>query len=1048
MKPSSRGIYGIILASFFVSGLAGLVYQVVWTRYLSLFLGHTSYAVMAVLVAFMGGLAIGNAWLGPKVDAVRRPLMLYAWLELGIGFYALVFPLYYGLLEGAFPRLVSSVQPGAGLLLALKFGFALVAILPPTILMGATLPALTRYVTRSLSELRGRVAALYAINSSGAVLGVLLADWWWIPAYGLAAVVWAGAAMSLLIGATALVLSIAEEGAMMPGVARIPARGPAAGTDENESYTPMQMRLAVLAIGISGFVAMLYEVAWTRLLGLALGSTTHAYSLMLVTFIAGIAAGGWIICRWKPRVDTLSAFAWAEVGLGGSLLVSIFFYERLPYWFIRIAGHLNRTPETYPVYEVVQGLVCFGVMFVPAVCLGTTLPLASRVATVELARTGRSVGRVFAVNTLGTVLGAVLTGLVLLPQLGLAMTFGLGIGLNLAVGLMILAWGRRPGWNAATVAGPGFAAVLALVVSAQFSAGWDRSLGFGAWRLPVAPASWEAFEKLGREVIPVYGKHGAGSTVSVVRQGELGAGGFLSLRVNGKPDASSGSDMSTQMLLGHIPMLLHEKASDVLVIGCGSGVTAGSVLQHPSVGRLDLVEILPEVAHVADEYFSPYNNQAFRDPRLRVHVEDAKTFLKTTPVRYDVVVAEPSNPWMAGVAAVFSQEFYEDCRERLKPGGVVVQWLQAYETDDSIFDMVVATFGSVFPHMSLWEVGSGDVLLMGTTQPWEPDVEAAARRFAEPKVAADLARMRFTRFPMILALQHVAFGDAAHLAPNGTPLHSDLHPRLEYAAERAFFARRSSNKFRRVSELKSVRPRTLLSSWQTAHPQEPPDARAYSAGIIQSGMLDAGVNRGYLMRCLSLEPTNTFVLKALTEMAGQFPAGEAEMERLASRPEMQTEEALRDVNMLRQFTGLLLLVHRGQRSAFWQYPNEDVELFTRVAVKLDEADRRLHQFHLAEVLCDRGKIDEFQQVAAAAFAPVAGAGPGAGGLARDPDAPLIVLARLLDLHLGRRDPKAALGAIEMAARSGLVREADVDRVPRLGMLVRRVQAENAASVGR
>ena len=196
MKPSSRVIYGIILASFFVSGLAGLVYQVVWTRYLSLFLGHTSYAVMAVLVAFMGGLAIGNAWLGPKVDAVRRPLMLYAWLELGIGFYALVFPLYYGLLEGAFPRLVSSVEPGAGLLLALKFGFALVAILPPTILMGATLPALTRYVTRSLSELRGRVAALYAINSSGAVLGVLLADWWWIPAYGLAAVVWAGAAMS------------------------------------------------------------------------------------------------------------------------------------------------------------------------------------------------------------------------------------------------------------------------------------------------------------------------------------------------------------------------------------------------------------------------------------------------------------------------------------------------------------------------------------------------------------------------------------------------------------------------------------------------------------------------------------------------------------------------------------------------------------------------------------------------------------------------------------------------------------------------------------
>lgn len=1039
MKPSSRVILGIILTSFFLSGVAGLVYQVVWTRYLSLFLGHTSYAVMAVLVAFMGGLAVGNAWLGPRVDGMRRPLILYAGLELGIGVYALIFPSYFTLLEAAFPRLVTVLHPGSGLLLGLKFAFAGIAILPPTILMGATLPALSRFVTRSLSELRGRVAALYAINSTGAVVGVVLTDWWWIPAYGLESVVQIGAVMSLLIGATALFLVAREWDVPATGQGLDRLDGRATG-EHTETYTPMQLRLAVIGIGISGFVAMLYEIAWTRLLGLALGSTTHAYSMMLVTFIAGIAVGGWIICRWKPKTDTLSAFAWAEVGLGGSLLVSLFFYERLPYWFLRIAGHLNRVPETYPVYELAQGLICFGVMFLPAVCLGTTLPLVSRVATVELARTGRSVGRVFAVNTLGTVLGAALTGLLLLPYLGLARTFGLGIGLNLAVGGLLLAWNREARWRPLLWAGPAGALAAALLISAQFSQSWDRSLGFASWRLPSAPATWADFVKLGRQFAPVYLRHGAGSTVSVVQQGDLATGGFLSLRVNGKPDASSGGDMSTQMLLGHLPMLLHDQAKEVLVIGCGSGVTAGSVLRHPQVTRLDLVEILPEVVEVADRYFGPFNHGALRDPRTQVHVEDAKTFLKTSPNRYDVVIAEPSNPWMAGVAAVFSQEFYQDCRDRLQPGGVMVQWLQAYETDDAIFEMVVGTFASVFPHMSLWEVGIGDVVLLGTTAPWEPDVEAAFRRFSQPEVAADLARVRFTRFPMILALQHVAFGDAAHLVPDQTPLHSDFFPRLEYAAERAFFARRSSNKFRRVSELRSARPRTMLGAWQARHPFDPRDAQAHVAGVIQAGLLDPVVNRGFLLRCLEMQPTNTFVLKALVEMARKFPAGEAEMERLTARPEIQTEEALRDVNLLRQFAGLLLLVHRGQLSAFHQYPNEDVELFTRVAAKLDDQERRLHQFHLAEVLCDRGKTDEFLLVAMGALASEPRS---SGSLARDPNAPLIVLARVLDHHLGRKDPRSGLVALETAAKAGWITPADLERDPRLGMLIRRVQADMA-----
>ncbi|NBP23261.1 MAG: hypothetical protein EBU81_01615, partial [Proteobacteria bacterium] len=431
MKLNSRGVFWAILASFFVSGLAGLLYQVVWTRYLALFLGHTSYAVVAVLVAFMGGLAAGNALLGSKVDSLRRPLFFYACLEAGIGLYAVVFPGYFEAVHQGFLSVVRSIQPEGLSRLALQFLFAGITILLPTVLMGATLPVLTKFVTRSLSELRGKVAALYAINSAGAVVGIILADWWWIPALGLESVVQIGATMSLSIALLAYVISVKSgEGFVI--------ERPVAGSEAlTESFTEREWKVALFAVGISGFVAMLYEVAWTRLLALVLGSSTHAYSLMLATFISGIAVGSGLVFVGRRAVNTLVAFAWAELALAGTLLVSLGFYDLLPYAFAHLADWIARKPAAYPLYEFTQALVCFAVLFPPAVCLGMTLPLASRVATVDLQRAGRSVGRVFAVNTLGTVLGAAMTGLVFLPSLGLAVTLALGIGLNGLIGWVV-----------------------------------------------------------------------------------------------------------------------------------------------------------------------------------------------------------------------------------------------------------------------------------------------------------------------------------------------------------------------------------------------------------------------------------------------------------------------------------------------------------------------------------------------------------------------------------------------------------------------------------
>ena len=318
MKNSARLLFAVAAFCLFISGAAGLVYEIVWARYLALFLGHTSYAVVAVLVAFMGGLALGNIWLGTRADRSPRPLAFYGWLEIGIGVYALIFPFYFDFCHARYVGLAHRWEPGSGGLLVLKFAFSLLTILLPAILMGGTLPVLTRLVTRSLGELRGRVAALYFINSAGAVAGCVLADFWWIPAAGLATTVFAGAMMNLFVGAVALLLNQRIDSSLLSALSPLLTgseereEGRAERPAAEETFSPSELKLALLCIGISGFVAMLYEVVWTRLLALALGSSTHAFSLMLITFIAGIATGAAVVIRWK-KVRTMELFGWAEL---------------------------------------------------------------------------------------------------------------------------------------------------------------------------------------------------------------------------------------------------------------------------------------------------------------------------------------------------------------------------------------------------------------------------------------------------------------------------------------------------------------------------------------------------------------------------------------------------------------------------------------------------------------------------------------------------------------------------------------------------------------
>jgi predicted membrane-bound spermidine synthase len=1030
MKSNSRGVFWTILASFFVSGLAGLLYQVVWTRYLALFLGSTSYAVVAVLAAFMGGLAAGNALLGTRADSLRRPLFFYACLEAGIGLFAVFFPWYFEAVQQGFLSVIRTVHPEGTPRLALQFGFAVLIILLPTVLMGATLPVLTKYVTRSLSELRGRVAALYSINSAGAVAGILLADWWWIPALGLEAVVQLGATLSLGIALVAYVLSSRSgEGLDEPAQ-------PVARSATDESFTPLECRVALVAAGLSGFVAMLYEVAWTRLLALALGSSTHAYSLMLATFISGIAVGSALVSSWRRRYDTLVAFAVAEWALAGTLLVSMFFYDLIPYAFAHLADVIARRPAAYPLYELVQALICFSVLFVPAVCLGMTLPLASRVVTADFRTTGGSVGRVFAVNTVGTVLGAVLTGLVFLPVLGLASTLALGIGINALIGWVTLA-SRRGGVTRALIQGLVATAVLVAVVSLTLGERWSRAFVLGLWRDVRPPASIAEFRQRADIYNLAYHRDGAGSTVAILAVTNRAGQPSISLKVNGKADASSGEDMSTQILAGQLPMLLHPSAERVLVVGAGSGVTVGSILQHTTVKAVDLVEISPEVTEVAREHFAPFNHDALRNPRCHTHIEDAKTFLQTTPESFDIIVTEPSNPWMAGVAAVFSQEYYRDCLARLKPGGLCAQWIQAYETDDETFATVVATFGSVFPHLSLWQTSTSDLLLIGAPQPYRPDLQAMARRLAEPAVAADLKRIEITRPVNVLALQMVAFGDAFFLAPDGTTIHSDFHPVLEYRAQRAFFVRGMAMVPYRLNEVQRPRPRTLLGEHLAGAPIAAEDCRALARQFAKIGIPQLPIFRSVLRRWQELQPNDPTVLRLLSTYAIQNPAPDGEVASLVSHPAFSNEEQLGDLNLMRQLADLLLLQHRTRRSAFHLPDSVRLEVFLGALVQLDPARQRIHRMRLAEVSWDRGN-DARARVLFEEALDLDEQRFGSLDFSEDPGCPAGMMARLIDADLRAGDLKGALEKVLRFGRLGYIRPERMTGDEVLQMLARRV----------
>ena len=1031
MKSNVRVVFALVMACFFVSGVAGLVYQIVWTRYLALFLGHTSYAVVAVLVAFMGGLAIGNAVFGAWVDKAERPLAVYGWLEIAIALYAFLFPHYFEICHDLYIAAARQLGSGGAPLLILKFGFSFVTILLPAALMGATFPALTRFVTRALAELRERVATLYFINSLGAVFGCWAADFWWVPAMGLEMTVYAAAGLNLVAGVVALGISKAVlEGS--PSAITAPVANPNAS---DEYFSALDLKIATIAIGVSGFVAMLYEVAWTRLLALALGSSTHAYSIMLMTFIAGIAAGAILIARWKSLRRTLDAFGWAEIALAVTILLSMFAYELLPYWFAQTAMLLARRPEAYPLYETMQALICFAVMFVPALCLGTTLPLASRIATAELARTGRSVGKIFAVNTLGTVLGAMVTGLWLMPALGLAATFAVGIALNAGIGLAIVFRDRLVRVQPALI-GTGVAVALLFVwiTNGLFQESWRNAYLQGVWRKRADLGSIRDFREAGKIFKVDYYKDGAGATVAVHHQADNPA--YVALRVNGKIDASSG-DEGTQLMLGHLPCLMDTKATNALVVGFGSGMTSAAILRHTNIQSVRVVEISPEVFEAA-RWFTNLNDNVFTNSRFHITIEDAKSFLKTSDEKFDMIISEPSNPWMAGVAGVFTLEYYQSCAERLSTNGAMVQWVQLYETSDKTFQTVVKTFSAVFPFVSVWQAQIGDVMLVGTTQPRTVDLDAMVERMRAPNIARNLARGGLSEPLAFLSREIISQANGAFLARAEDVTHSDYFPTLDYMAQVGLFVGENTALHEQFAETKNTRPQTLLGEFLKKRPLTDADFRIAAQAAVDMQFPDATLTYTLMQRWAETQTNTTLPLEMLERLAANRPAAVTEELRLQPRHAWLVQQGKVDIAALHFYERVLMRAYRAKRSVFYLPDSSALLEVLGILVERDPTNRRVYNLHLAELAWDRGDDVAALRLGLAGLDPdIKRSGPYVFTL--DEQAPRQICANLIETCLRTGQFKQAKALADLARVGKLLRGGPLYFAP-LDLAYRKVEA--------
>ena len=899
----------LVLGLFFVSGASALIYEVVWSRDLTNVFGGSAFAIATVLAAYMAGLALGSTVLGKFIDRRGSPLAVYGVLEAGIGVWAVLLPVLFHVLDHVYGGLYRALNPGFYVLSLVRFVLCFLVLLVPTTLMGGTLPVLGKFLLQNRETLGQRAGLLYGVNTLGAVLGTALGGFILLPTLGLRTSTLLAVVMNLVVAVVAILWA-----RRFPRLAVEETEAAARAKAVVETSRPLD-RAVLLVYAASGFAALAYEVAWTKTLAMVLGSTQYSFSSMLTTFLLGLSLGSFVFGRIADRSRRPeTVLAVVQLGIPVLALATIPILAALPQLLV---NGFQRFQGSWSGLELYRMSLAGLTMLLPTILMGATFPLVTRLY-VGREDTGNRLGRLYAANTVGAILGSFLTGFLLLPWIGrqnsiLAATF-----VNLAATLLLV---FTIGWRR-------FAPrtrVLALSLAVLLIPAWV--MGLKRWDPLVMSSGAYVYAPIMKDKkgMPIqeymkgsnllFYEEGTEATVSV-----FNAEYTLSLRTNGKIEASSHGDMLTQKMISHLAVYYHQgEPKNGLMIGLASGISVGSLLTHP-LEHLETAELIPSMRRAA-RFFDLYNGRCLDDPRHQLIMNDGRNQLLLTGKKYDVIVSEPPNPWVAGVGSLFTREFFDLIKHHLNPGGVTCQWVQTYQFHEEDLRTILATFRDAYPYLHIWQGAPGDLILVGSSDPLRLDV-GRMKADLNGNPGKDFASLEVLPIPQILSLFITDRDGISSFVGPWRRRSTDDNLYLEYAVPKHMFDPRGR-----------VDARVLDSVHVSPLP--------YLQGAALDSSTMALINNYRMARDI-----------ALGVMAGNLPSGvqsdeEGLAKALAIAPGEEISLALysRAVN------------ERAIKALLAGRPDEAVPLFRQMSVQGIQPERALALNNLGTIKFEAGDID-------------------------------------------------------------------------------------------
>lgn len=772
-----------LLAIFILSGFAGLIYQSIWSHYLGLFLGHAAYAQALVLAIFMGGMAAGAAWIAHVGQRWRNLIRGYALIEAIIGVLGLLFHWVFGQTVTFSYEVLIPALGAPWMVDVARWLIAGMLILPQTVLLGMTFPLMSGGLIRRFPDSQGRLlGGLYFTNSIGAAIGALSAVFVLLPWVGLPGAMVAAAVLNFAVAALAMWL------ARDPEPQRPALAANAVMPEQRLKHNPL-LRVVLLSTALSGAASFAYEIIWIRMLSMAVGSTMHAFELMLASFIAGIALGGlWVRSHADRTESPLRLVGWMQILMGIAALASLAVYANAFSWVGWLIQALAKTDGGYALFNLGTASIAIAIMLPAAFFAGTTLPLF----TVTLLRAGqgeRAIGRVYAWNTLGSILGVFVAIHLLIPVLGLKLALCIAAMVDIGIGLFLL---RGQANDRRTMLRFGFASGLsALALMMAVRVPFDpMTMASGVFRH--GRVSLMADDQI------LYYRDGKTASVASVANSKDGT---VHISTNGKPDASiqmkdappPTDDEPTMVMAAALPLTMLDAPKHVGVIGFGSGLTTHTLLGDPRVERVDTVEIESAMVDGA-RVFGPRVERAYTDQRSHIIIDDAKSYFSGQKNKYDVIISEPSNPWISGVGALFSKEFYDFVPRHLNDNGLFVQWVQLYEINDQLVASILAGLTHSFADYGAWLSNSSDLLIVASKNGPLPPLDAR-HILTSPQLKAELGRLQLTSTQRLefrkIANADILQGLARHFA--GLPVNSDFYPVLSLNAPKARYLNSAAN---------------------------------------------------------------------------------------------------------------------------------------------------------------------------------------------------------------------------------------------------------------